>query len=317
MKLFKSLTSNKPADRWFRILFGLAVLMIVLLLSKMYQNNGSRRSEGFTQNEKYTMKRGDEVYDDFYSQIYDYLNLSKERSEFEMKQIIESTQPDAEFSRFLDVGCGTGCLVKVLHDQGYVAQGIDKSAAMIQTGRKKHPGADIRVGDAENSAEIEKGSITHVTCMNFTIYAFDDKIAFFRNCYYWLAPGGYLFLHTVHRNKYDPIVPAGKPVLLKHAQNYAKSRITDTAIDFVDFKYKSSLDFSNVDDKNQAVQTETFTDKTSGNVRQNETVMYMESEEDILKKAAFVGFLVQAKFQLKDYNLDEHQTVYILERNSN
>jgi ubiquinone/menaquinone biosynthesis C-methylase UbiE len=205
----------------------------------------------------------------------------------------------------------------VLHEQGYVAQGIDKSQAMIKAGLKKYPNTDIKLGDAENSAEIEQGSMTHITCMNFTIYAFEDKISFFRNCYFWLNPGGYLFLHMVNHRKYDPIVPAGKPLLLKHAQNYSKSRITDTVIDFTDFKYKSSLDFSNVDDKKIAVQTETFTDKTSGNVRQNETIMHMESEEEILKKAHFVGFLVQAKFQMKDHAMDQHQTVYILERNSN
>lgn len=315
MKIIKCLFSNKPSDRWFRILVGLAVLMIGLFFYKRFANQNPT-TEGFAQNDKYVMKREKESYDPFYSQIYDYLHLTEERSKFEMKHVIATTQPDPEFSRFLDIGCGTGCLVKLLHDEGYYAQGIDQSKAMIQTGLKRSPSIRIAVGDAEHTAEIEKGSVTHITCMNFTIYAFEDKIAFFRNCYYWLVPGGYLFVHTVHRNKYDPIVPAGKPILLKHAQQYAKSRITDTAIDFVDFKYKSSLDFSNVDDKNVAVQTETFTDKASGHIRQNENTLFMESEEDILKKAVFAGFLLKSKFQMKDYNQDEHQCVYILEKNS-
>jgi SAM-dependent methyltransferase len=318
MKIIKSLFSNKASDRWFRILVSLAVLMIVLFLYKQWVSKyASSTTEGFTQNEKYVMKRERDSYDDFYTQIYDYLQLTQERSKFEMKHVIESTQPDKEFSRFLDIGCGTGCLVKLLHDEGYYAQGIDQSKAMIKTGLSRNPSIRIAVGDAEDTSEIEKSSMTHITCMNFTIYAFEDKIAFFRNCYYWLTPGGYLFLHTVHRNKFDPIVPAGKPILLKHAQTYAKTRITDTAIDFVDFKYKSSFDFSNVDDKNVAVQTETFTDKSTGNIRQNENTFHMESEQDILKKAGFAGFILQSKFQMKDYNQDEHQTVYILEKNSN
>ena len=63
-----------------------------------------------------------------------------------------------------------------------------------------------------------------------------------------MKPGGYLILHLVDREKFDPIVPGGRPPLLKNPQKYASSRISDTVIDFVDFKYRGKYDFSQLNE---------------------------------------------------------------------
>jgi hypothetical protein len=80
-----------------------------------------------------------------------------------------------------------------------------------------------------------------LTCFYFTVYYVKDKRAFFRNCYQWLKPEGYLILHLVDRNHFDPIVPGGKPLFLVSPQTYAKERITNSLVKFMSFQYKSDF----------------------------------------------------------------------------
>ncbi|MGJ6963641.1 methyltransferase domain-containing protein [Streptosporangium sp. G11] len=48
----------------------------------------------------------------------------------------------------VDVGCGTGLAVAELTGRGARATGVDLSESMITEGRRREPGADLRVGDA-------------------------------------------------------------------------------------------------------------------------------------------------------------------------
>jgi hypothetical protein len=122
-------------------------------------------------------------------------------------------------------------------------------------------------------------------------------------------PGGYLILHLADRNKFDPIIPGGRPPLLDNPQLYAKNRITDTEINFVDFLYKASYQFNDI--KKTAVLKETFTDELTKNIRQNEMTLYMDDIDIILQIASKCGFLAQARF---DTINDKFQYIYILER---
>jgi SAM-dependent methyltransferase len=220
-------------------------------------------------------------------------------------KIVEATQPDKETSVFLDVGCGTGCLVDALKRRGYVAIGVDQSDAMVEVGKERRPKtcneraedgqSAIRSADAMDPMLFDRGIFTHILCMNRTIYELNDKVAFFRNCKHWLLPGGYLIVHLVEPDKYNAIVPLGQPLGNGPVLKPDGTRVTDTAIDFVDFKYKSSYDFSDI--KGGIVkQIETFTDAASSNVRQNEHTMYMSAPSSILDDARYCGFLLHGEF---------------------
>jgi hypothetical protein len=72
----------------------------------------------------------------------------------------------------------------------------------------------------------------------------------------FLKPGGYLVIHLVNRNKFDPILPPGNPLIAISPQRYAKERITNTKIKFNDFEYDA--DFQLDEKKNTALFVEKF-----------------------------------------------------------
>jgi SAM-dependent methyltransferase len=308
-KIQSFIQSKTANSRWLKLLLVLLVLLILAIYRRKYAPD--KHTEGFTQNDKYVMQRGADIYDEFYAGIYDYLHKTDKRCPYEMKRIVEATQPDKTNSVMLDIGCGTGCMVNTLRQAGYRAFGVDKSAAMVDASRQKYPKANVRKVDAEDSMAFDRETFTHVLCLNFTIYEFADKVAFFRNCYYWLVPGGYLVVHMANPAKFDPIVPAGKPKLLENPQKYAKERITDTSIDFADFKYKSVYDFSHLETRGEVVHTETFTDKETLHIRENERIIPFESESTIVEKALMCRFLLHAQFSARD---DAAQIVYIFQK---
>jgi hypothetical protein len=106
----------------------------------------------------------------------------------------------------------------------------------------------------------------------------------------------------------------GKSRVYDSPQEFSKSRITGSIVDFIDFKYKSAYDFDQVDVTGTVVQIETFTDAESNHVRQNEHTRYMAKERDILAEAQFCGFVLAGQFTMERYNRDAHQTVYLLQK---
>jgi hypothetical protein len=145
-----------------------------------------------------------------------------------------------------------------------------------------------------------------------TFYQFDQKMDFLRNCYYWIRPGGYLFLHLVDRDKFDTIIPSGKPPLLNAPQDYAKTRITDTVIDFIDFEYKASWK-PGQSGSSEMILKETFTDELTQNIRQNEMTFYMEPLKTTLEMIRLSGFMVKGRADMSSRG-DPYQYYYILER---
>jgi SAM-dependent methyltransferase len=51
--------------------------------------------------------------------------------------------------RVLDVGCGTGCFLRLVADRGGHAYGIDASQELLELARTRVPAADLRVGDMQ------------------------------------------------------------------------------------------------------------------------------------------------------------------------
>ena len=287
---------------WGKVLFFASLLIICMILLTDFK----KIKEGFEQSDQFLLKSGNDIYDDFYADIYDYLVFSNIKDEYEVGEIVNKTRPSSQ-SKILDVGSGTGHHVAGLSANGLDVLGIDISPSMVKKAKNDYPQYRFEVGDATNSGEFGPNSFTHITCMYFTIYYIQDKTQFFQNAMKWLKPGGYLILHVVDRDHFDPILPPGNPLLYVSPQRYAQKRITSTNVKFDDFKY--SADFKLNSDTNVATFEEKFKNDKDGKVRKNEHIMYMPPLNTIVNEVQQQGFILDSKVDLLNVQY-EYQYLY-------
>jgi SAM-dependent methyltransferase len=266
------------------------------------------RKEGFEQQDAFVFLSGSKLYDDFYVNIYDQLVYNKIKDEFEIGEIINLTTPNTE-SIILDIGCGTGHHVALLDEKGFNATGLDISSSMIKKAKENYPKLNFEQGDVNNALQFKHNSFTHILCMYFTIYYLENKETFFQNCFDWLMPGGYLVVHLVDRNDFDPILPVANPLLIVSPQRYAKQRITSSKVAFDDFIYSANFQLNT--SSSIATFQETFKFKNKNKSRKQEHQFFMETEDEILTKAQNIGFLIQGKIDLMKCAYD-YQYLYIL-----
>jgi ubiquinone/menaquinone biosynthesis C-methylase UbiE len=281
-------------------------------------NYGRQRVEGFEQpktNEFKTTSDVSEIYDDFYATIYDDLVFNKNKNDYEIGKWLENTRPDNQ-SVVLDIGSGTGHHVSSLKAHGYKAIGIDVSPSMIKKAKETYPDLNFKLANVLDRNIFQEQSFTHITCFYFTLYYIQNKQQFFDNCMYWLTPGGFLAVHIVNRDKFDPIIPAGNPFNIISPQKYAKKRITTTTVKFDEFEYKSNFvmkeTIESVEEPN-AIMKETFKTIKNGNVRQNEHKLYMLTQAEILDIAKRAGFIIESKIDMIECQYDS-QYIYILQK---
>jgi SAM-dependent methyltransferase len=308
MKILKSFIHfyNKLSN-FGKILLFIVFLLILIVLFKSVTPN----KEGMVTNEKFLFKDGNAVYDDFYAGIYDYLVFNGIKNDFEVGTIINSTEPTSS-SVIADIGCGTGHHVAEFASKNLKVIGIDISPSMIEQAKKESPHADFKVGNALENGLFNQNSLTHVLCLYFTIYYFKEKMQFFYNCMDWLMPGGYLIVHLVDRETFDPILPPGNPLYVVSPQKYAKERITKTKITFNDFVYSSNF---NLDKPNNLA---TFDEKfkfNDGKVRKQQQKLYMEDTSTIVNMAQDAGFILEGKVDMVKCAY-ENQYLYIFTKPS-
>lgn len=306
-RILSVFTSTNRNNRIFQLLIVLAVILIIVVLYK--RNYSASGKEGFSQADRYILRENSDIYDDFYSQIYNKLMLPNQKSEFIISKMLEMTQPNKHYSSFLDVGSGTGSLVGALRASGYSAYGIDKSQAMVDQAKRTYPDAPIKCDDIHNPIIYDRGAFTHIICSGKTIYEITDKNQFFKNAYFWLQPNGYLVLELVDRSTFDTVIPGGNPGILDgEVRKYSETRVTDTLIDYMDFTYRSSFRFAN--DGKTVIHKEIFTDTATKNIRENEKRMVIDEPNELLKLATNTGFVIKGKASLDSTG----EYIYILER---
>tara|TARA_X000001036_G_scaffold433961_1_gene472487 strand:+ start:3855 stop:4796 length:942 start_codon:yes stop_codon:yes gene_type:complete len=294
---------------WVKILLGIIMIIILYLMLDL----GPDRRESFiTTNEKFVYKKGDKIYDTFYANIYDLLVFNQVKNDFEFSEFKDKTSPSST-SVILDIGSGTGHHVNKLVSKGYKAQGIDKSIHMVKTARKNYPNCTYDVGDVMDTLQYAPSTFTHITCYYFTIYYIKDKYTFFKNCYTWLMPGGYMMIHLVDRSKFNPILEAGDPLTLISPQKYAPKRITSTYVTFNDYDYKSNFRIDESRDK--GYMEEFFVDKTKEKAMKNEHELFMPTQKSILNMAKRAGFILDSKMDMVEVEY-EYQYLYVLQKPS-
>jgi ubiquinone/menaquinone biosynthesis C-methylase UbiE len=288
-----------------KLLVFVGLLLVVIVLLKPLMPKG-KSVEGMENQNKFLFKEGSAVYDDFYANIYDHLVFSSLKNDYEVGEIINNTTP-SEASIIADIGCGTGHHAGALADKHLKVIGVDISPSMIEIAKKNAPNVEFKVGNALESTLFNMNSLTHILCMYFTIYYFEDKRRFFDNAMDWLMPGGYLIVHMVDRETFDPILPPGNPLYIVSPQKYAKERITKTKVTFNDFVYNANFNL----DKGANIAT--FDEKfkfNDGHVRKQQQKLYMEDTSAIVNTAQQCGFILHAKVDLVKCAY-ENQYLYI------
>jgi len=292
MKTLKSLINfyNKLSN------FGkILVIISLLLITIIFFKNIMPKREGMIQRDGIVFKEeNNDIYDGFYAEVYDYLVYNTIRNDYEIGTIINQSTPN-ETSIIVDIGCGTGNTVEQLAQKNLNIIGIDSSPSMIEKAKKLYPNRTFIVGNAIDNGLFKMNSVTHILCLYFTIYYIKDKRQFFYNAIEWLMPGGFLIVHLVDREKFDPILPPGNPLYIVSPQKYAKERITKTKITFDDFVYTANF---NLDKDNDLA---TFDEKfkfNDGSVRKQEHKLYMEDTSTIVNIAQDCGFILQAKIDM-------------------
>jgi SAM-dependent methyltransferase len=314
-------TTRNPNLFYLQLLLILAIVFLAVYLYKVSESpytKKSREQEGFTQEQPYVLKQNQDIYDDFYAQFYDGVNNRDKICQRELFQIIKMTEATTVNSVFLEVGSATGTVLNQLVNAGYDAYGIDKSDAMVTHTDKTYPELNVKSADVMDPMTYENGVFTHVLCLNFTIYEFENKRQFFSNCYYWMKPNAYLIVHLVNPSKFstrkylkfkgmmgtlfDNLLP----------ETDSEPRETEMHAEFEDCKYHEKYEIAS--DKTTVTFTQIFTDNVTKNIRQNEQLLKMETIDEILDVAKKCGFLVHAKTSMKGCNGDDNQYLYVLER---
>ena len=296
----------KKSSNWQILL----TLIIIVLLMTYLQNNTSVY-EGFGQKEKFVMKENEEADDSFYAKLYDDIMGNETKNNYEIDEIIRLTNVDKN-SNIMVSGSRTGEHVDIIKSKGINdVFGIDKSDVFVKKSKEKYPNNDYRKGNIEESMIVSNNTLSHVVCLDMSIYLIKDKRNVFQNIYSWLKPGGYLLLHIVDRDNFDTILDVSNPIIFFSPQKYAKERITTSHVKFKGLDYVA--DYQPDNKNNKAYFIEKFTDKKTNNVRKHRHTLYIPTQKQVLQFALDVGFEIKDKIDLVDID-HQYQYIYILQR---
>lgn len=308
MKFNKSIDSIKKFSNNLST-WGLILVFCLLFLFLVVLFKSSKKRENFETDKEFLYRTGNDIYDDFYVDIYDHLVFSDLKNNYEIQEIVNKTTP-TQSSKILDIGSGTGHHSGKLSEQGYNVLGIDKSQAMIDKAKTNYPNTNFINGDIlVSNPNLKNNNFTHILCLYFTIYYMENKDVFFEKCMNWLKPGGFLVLHIVDRESFDPIIPAGQGFLIFSPQKYSKKRINTSRVIFNNFVYSSKFDLK--PSENKCSFDEKFEFKNNNTIRKHKHVMYMEDAPDVLARAQNCGFIMHDKIELLNCGYD-NQYLYIL-----
>jgi len=205
---------------------------------------------------KITWFENKELFDDFYSSVYDNLTQLSSRFPQEVALIINQWKKKAAVDTMdvLDCGCGTGIATVLFAKMGVNSVvGLDLSESMLRRARAVTlPSANLPKeqsevvsflkGDMNQQFNFAGGQFSHAALLFFTVYYSNDPTGLFRNLFHWIRPGGQLSIEVVNKYKFDPLVEAASPFVGTTVQKYVKKRVTKSKVEFDKFSYEAEFD---------------------------------------------------------------------------
>ncbi len=240
-----SIDFNSPSTTV--ILGGFIIVLLVLLVicRQKEKQSGRELKEGFS---TFIKKEGaQQIYDDFYAEIYDQLFQSDLKNEYECTQLHKMFLKDWKGApiKILDAGCGTGHHLRILKRYGHSVEGLDQSKPMLKKAKRQCPEAVLKRGDFDNPKTYENHRFTHIICLFFSVYYTKNLTKLFQNFNNWLKPNGMVFIHVVTRGKFDPVLERSSSLIpLFDPQSHTDQRNTRTSLQFKEFEYESDWDLT-------------------------------------------------------------------------
>lgn len=300
------LASNSKL-RIISILLFLSFALVIIWIRK----EKISEMEGFSQETEFVLKEGDDIFDEFYAEIYSTINQPNIFVDSVSDSVIKYASIIRDKSTILLISSDTGEQFNSLQLKGLDVSTLFKYKHMNDQAKTMFPLLKSRLANFESPMSYERSSFSHTLCLGNIIYTVKDKMTLFRNIYNWLSPGGTFLLQLSDRSKFNTIKTSNNIELIDSPQRYHDERITDSEIDFGSFKYLSRYDFRDAEPKDIVYFSETFTDKFTKNVRKNELILYMENIDEILSIAFVCGFSLSSKINIIE---DENQFIYVLDR---
>ena len=113
-----------------------------------------------------------------------------------MAYVIKDIMKREKLKKVLDVGCGSGRLVRYLRKKGFQAMGCDISAPALRMARSINPKSTIRFGSATN-LPYKRNSLDMIVAVSVIEHLGDqESVKFIRESYRVLKKNKFIFLVT-------------------------------------------------------------------------------------------------------------------------
>ena len=156
------------------------------------------------------------MYDSLFCRMYNEFGWNEYPRVFGGKLLEWLRREDRTVKTALDLGCGTGVLCEVLHEQGIETLGVDLSGNMIEIARQRSPGLRYEVGDM--TAFRPSRAFDLVTCTGDAlnhVTELSDVGRVFQNVWFALNPGGVFVFDLLKADE----VPDGAPFEARFTDN--------------------------------------------------------------------------------------------------
>jgi SAM-dependent methyltransferase len=246
-----------------------------------------------------TWFENDELFDEFYSTVYD--NLTQLAGRYPQEVALISTQwkktTEADTMDILDCGCGSGIATVLFAKLGANSvTGLDKSESMLRRARtvtllmadlpkSQREAISFLHGDMQQQYTFSGGQFSHAALLFFTIYYSNDPTGVFKNLFHWIRPGGKLAIEVVNKYKFDPLLEAASPFTGTTIQKYVKKRVTKSKVEFDKFSYEAEFDLQ--DPTAEFREVFRFSDKT---VRRQRHTLHMRDINEFVHIAQTTGW---------------------------